>query len=121
MIRIAGLILGATLSTACLAADGIALKGKFGFIGDWELTASLAGDGNSGAYTLRHIAACMPGEVSEKTGSITLSRVARGGRVTARLVMDGAECRFAGRLDEDSHGFVACPGKPKIPLTLWVE
>ena len=121
MIRIAGLVLGAALSQAGLAAEGVALKGKFGFIGDWELTASLAGGGGSGAYTLRHIASCMPGEVSEKTGSISLSRVTPGARVTARLVMDGAECRFAGRLDEDSHGFVSCPGKPKIPLTLWVE
>jgi hypothetical protein len=63
----------------------------------------------------------MPGEVEEKFGQISISRVERGARFSAKLQLDGKECSFSGVLAEERLSFVSCPGMSDVPFRLWVR
>lgn len=105
------------------------LIGKFGYTGEWAVTASVAPvrSGSpwsrvaAGSFRMKHTATCMPGEVEEKSGRISISRVERGARFSARFEFDGKECSFSGVLAEERLSFVSCPGMSGIPFRLWVR
>lgn len=101
------------------------LVGKFGYLGEWDVSAMLSeeGAGRSGAASLsgpllmKHNAVCGPGETPEKSGQIRLTL--RGERYSAEMTLAGAACRFSGTLSQERHSFVACGGEQQIPLRLW--
>ncbi|MGQ3282814.1 hypothetical protein [Bosea sp. (in: a-proteobacteria)] len=101
------------------------LVGKFGYLGEWDVSATLSEEraGRSGAASLsgpllmKHNAVCGPGETPEKSGQIRLTL--RGERYSAEMTLAGASCRFSGTLSPERHSFVACGGEQSIPLRLW--
>ncbi|WP_150129554.1 hypothetical protein [Bosea sp. RAC05] len=105
------------------------LIGKFGYTGEWAVTAivapvrsgSLWSREAAGPFSMKHTATCMPGEVEEKSGQITISRVERGARFSASLELDGKKCTFSGVLAEERLSFVSCPGMSDVPFRLWVR
>ena len=112
MIRVAAVIL--MLAGPCTGASARDLVGKFGYLGEWDVSATLSEEraGRSGTPVLtgpllmKHNAVCGPGETPEKSGQI-------------RLTLAGASCRFSGTLSPERHSFVACGGDQQIPLRLW--
>lgn len=103
------------------------LTGRFGYLGEWDVTATLAsakpgGTGPtewSGTLKMKHNAICGPGETPEKVGHIRIS--VRGHRYSARMELAGSACAFSGTLSESAHSFVSCGGERQIPLRLWFK
>jgi hypothetical protein len=123
VIRAAAVIL--MLAGPCTGASARDLVGKFGYLGEWDVTATLTEEraGRSGAASLsgpllmKHNAVCGPGETPEKSGQIRLTL--RGQRYSAEMTLAGASCSFSGTLSQERHSFVACGGGQPIPLRLW--
>ncbi|MFC5506357.1 hypothetical protein [Bosea massiliensis] len=118
------------LAVLCLIGFGVEasareLVGKFGYLGEWDVSATLSEEraGRSGTAALsgpllmKHNAVCGPGETPEKSGQIRLTL--RGERYSAEMTLAGASCRFSGTLSPERHSFVACGGDQQIPLRLW--
>ncbi|MCU4178203.1 hypothetical protein [Bosea sp. BH3] len=100
------------------------LTGRYGFLGEWEIEASLTerpaeGRGRefAGDLTMRHTAVCGPGEKPVKAGNITLA--VRRDRYSAKLRLEDAECRFDGTLSDEKVVFIKCGGEQSIPIRLW--
>ena len=114
------------LALATLAqAQSLEVIGYGGDLGEWELTASLteqAAFGSNefaGPLTLRHTGICSVLGPEEKTGEIRLQRL--GPRVEATLLVDGAACSYSGKLGDFYSGAMSCPGRPALPLKLWLK
>ena len=118
------------LTALCLIGFGVEalardLVGRFGYLGEWDVTATLTEEraGRSGTASLsgpllmKHNAVCGPGETPEKSGQIRLTL--RGERYSAEMTLAGTSCSFSGTLSQERHSFVACGGEQKIPLRLW--
>lgn len=116
------------LADAAAARD---LVGRFGYLGEWDVTASLteekAASGSAptsapayaGSLVMKHNAVCGPGETPEKSGHIRMSL--RGTRYTAQMMLAGTSCDFSGTLSQSAHVFVTCGGEGRIPLRLWFK
>jgi len=119
-----GLLLASMLLGASSAAQALELTGRYGYAGEWALTATLP-DSNSaspagglaGELRLKHLAMCGPGDVSEKSGAISLRRAGR--RYAATFKIADESCTAAGILSEDSVAFADCGKAGQIPLRLW--
>jgi len=109
------------------AAEARELAGRFGYLGEWDVAATLSEEkvGRSsakefaGPLRIKHNAVCGPGETPEKSGHIRLS--VRGNRYSAQMTLAGASCAFSGTLSETAHSFVSCGGEGQIPLRLWFK
>ncbi|PTM42533.1 hypothetical protein [Bosea sp. 124] len=109
------------------AAEARELAGRFGYLGEWDVTATLSeapvarffASEFSGALRMKHNAVCGPGETPEKSGHIRMS--VRGNRYSAQMTLAGASCSFSGTLSETAHSFVRCGGEGQIPLRLWFK
>jgi len=107
------------------SAEARELVGRFGYLGEWDVAASLTQEKSgpfsaqvfAGALQMKHNAVCGPGETPEKSGHIRLSL--RGKRYSAQLTLAGTSCVFSGVLSESEHSFIACGGEKQIPLRLW--
>jgi hypothetical protein len=126
---------GATLALALalLAGAGRAgaepreVGGQAGVLGEWELSASVVERGGDGAQqlvgplNLRHVGICSADGPEEKTGEIRLRFSESSARVNATLLIDGSECTYSGSLKDDYNGLMRCPGRPAVPLMLWIK
>ncbi|HEY5797970.1 MAG TPA: hypothetical protein VIU82_23435 [Bosea sp. (in: a-proteobacteria)] len=108
-------------------AESRELAGRFGYLGEWDVTAVLseekAGRASAtefaGSLLMKHNAVCGPGETPEKSGRIRMS--VRGNRYSAQMTLAGSACSFSGTLSETAHTFVTCGGEGQIPLRLWFK
>jgi hypothetical protein len=106
---------------AAAEAQSLILSGKFGYLSEYELTATLAAtgaQGYAGTMTVRHVGLCTHEGPPEVDGRITLKLA--DARVTAVLSFDGRECTFIGTLSEADFGELACPGAA-VPASLWSQ
>jgi hypothetical protein len=121
----------ATLALLVLATPAHAqsreVTGQAGFLGEWELTATVTervADGAkefSGPLTLKHVGVCTPDGPEEKTGELRLRIFEPSGRLKATLLMDGAECTYTGTRASSYDGFMYCPDRRDVPLKLWIK
>lgn len=107
-------------------ARPLEIVGRYGYTGEWEITATLApadaaSSAFSGPFRMRHLATCLPGEVKEKTGELRISRAADGRHYTADMSLGGSRCAFSGVLSETGISFVDCAGFNQIPLRMWAR
>lgn len=111
-----------------MPAEALELTGRYGYAGEWAVTARLteADMGGSrrkrdfaGPVTLKHLAICGPGEVAEKSGTLNLRR--DGQRYAAMLTIGQESCAVTGALSEDGVAFADCGKAGKIPLRLWLK
>ena len=110
-------------------AEALELTGRYGYAGEWAVTAALAETASAstsrskrdfaGPVTLKHLAICGPGEASEKSGMLNLRR--DGQRYAAMLTIGEESCAVAGTLSEDGVAFADCGKAGKIPLRLWLK
>ncbi len=118
-----------TATALCLLAcpaSGVELIGRYGYAGEWALTAKFTEEGAkspaaslAGELQLKHLAMCGPGEVSQKTGTIGFQRAGR--RYAATLTIDGQSCSVRGTLAQDSVAFADCGKVGQVPLRLWLQ
>jgi hypothetical protein len=123
-----GLLLVAAISivaTAPLAAETLQIKGKTGYLGEYEIKATLidqAGKGKkefSGRMTVTHVGLCTHAGPDEIVSDIKVQYVGWTSRVEATFDFDGAACNFRGPLSQSTTGVMTCAGKPAVPFTLW--
>jgi hypothetical protein len=120
---------------AAFAAIGVAaaaepqtlqLGGQSGFLGEWELSATVTerpAVGRkefSGPLTMKHTGVCAVDGPEEKTGQIKL-RMLASSRIKATLVFDGRECTYQGALSAAHVGAMQCPGGEGPPISLWLK
>jgi hypothetical protein len=110
---------------ASAQAQSLQVKGKFGYLGEYELSANVvaeAAEGKqefSGPMIVRHVGLCTHDGPNQMDGQIRLQIAAASARVTATLLFDGRECTYSGRLSETDIGELTCPGASAIPSSLW--
>jgi hypothetical protein len=111
-----------------IQAEALELTGRYGYAGEWAVSAQLTpADAVSsrrkrdfaGPITLKHLALCGPGEVAEKSGTLNLRR--DGQRYAAMLTIGEESCAVTGALSEDGVAFADCGKAGKIPLRLWLK
>lgn len=108
-------------------ADDLAVSGKLGFMGEWQVAATAreiaAGRRAefSGPLTLTHVGLCTVSGPVEKSGTIRFHRAGLfRSRIDATLNFDGKQCTFAARGTKTYEGTLVCPGGG-IPLRLQLD
>ena len=121
------IILMSVLATQAVAAQPLQVIGYSGYLGEWELTATVtetttgAAPEYSGPLTMTHVGICTQDGPEEKTGALRLRILVASSRLNATLSVAGVECTFNGQLSDSYTGTMNCPGRPAVPLRLWVK
>ena len=121
----------------CLAADVLAtpvcadsvlqLYGKTGYLGEYELSATVSeqiSNGKtefSGPLVVKHVGLCTHTGPQEVTSKIKLQFAGSSQRVAAKLVFEGVDCTYQGVLTESYHGFMDCADHARLPLRFWTR
>jgi hypothetical protein len=118
------IVLGALASPA--SAQSLQLLGYSGYLGEWELTATVVQDAPgrgeySGPVTLKHVGICTQDGPEERTGEIHLRTSASRARLNATLSVAGVECSYSGQLSDAYTGTMSCPDREAVPLKLWLK
>jgi hypothetical protein len=118
------IVLGALAGPA--SAQSLQLLGYSGYLGEWELTATVAQDASgrneySGPVTLKHVGICTQDGPEERTGEIRLRTSASRSRLNATLSVAGVECSYSGQLSDAYTGTMTCPDREAVPLRLWLK
>jgi hypothetical protein len=101
--------------------------GQAGFLGEWELTATVTERVESGTsqligpLSLKHVGVCSSDGPEEKTGELRLRLSGDARDLKATLLIDGAECTYKGQLKESYDGLMNCPNRRAVPLSLWIR
>jgi hypothetical protein len=104
----------------------IEIIGYSGFLGEWELTATVTETapgpkGYSGPLIMKHVGLCTQDGPEERAGVMHLELSASSSRLDATLSIAGVECSYSGRLSDSYSGTLACPDREAVPLKLWVK
>jgi hypothetical protein len=103
------------------------VSGQTGILGEWELTATVAeqGDGAgrrwAGPLSLKHVGFCSADGPEEKTGELRLSVSDSAAEATATLMIEGTTCTFRGRLRKAYDGIMTCPDRRDVPMMLSIR
>jgi hypothetical protein len=109
------------------AAQSRQVFGYAGVLGEWEISATVMERTSwwskefFGPLTMKHLGMCTVDGPEEKTGELRILLTNWSSRLTATLLIAGMECTYSGGLSDSYTGTMACPGKPPVPLTLWVR
>ena len=119
-------MLGA-FATPIGAAQPLQVIGYSGYLGEWELTATVTetAPGStteySGPLTMKHVGICTQDGPEEKTGALRLQLSRSSSQLNATLSVAGVECTYTGQLSDSYAGTMNCPGRQGVPLKLWVK
>jgi len=118
--------LGALASPA--RSQSLQVIGYAGVLGEWELTATVAPGKASprtreyaGPLTMKHVGWCTQDGPEEKTGEIRLQISTLSSRLKATVSVAGVECSYRASLSDSYTGMMECPGRPAVPLELWLK
>ena len=120
------LSLALILPAAHAEADPLQLFGYSGYLGEWELTATVTEGGSatpkeySGPLSMKHVGLCTQDGPEEKSGKIRVQMPSES-RIEATLWVDGVECGYQGVLSDFYTGTMDCPGRERVPLKLWIK
>jgi hypothetical protein len=108
------------------APQSLAVMGYTGRLGEWELKANLAREGDakgelSGPMNMRHVGICTVDGPEEKSGYMRVRLSSWSSRVEARLTIDGVECLYRGPLSDSNESELDCPDRRPTPITLWAK
>ena len=119
------IVLGALAAPA--NAQSLQVIGYSGYLGEWELTATvtekISGPANeyTGPLTMTHVGLCTQDGSEEKTGTIRLQRSAPPSRLDATVSIAGVECTYSGQMSGFYTGTLNCPDREAVPLRLWLK
>ena len=114
-------LLALILPATPAGAGPLQLFGYSGYLGEWELTATVTEDGSttpkgySGPLSMKHVGLCTQDGPEEKSGKIRVQILPSKSRIEATLWVDAVECGYHGnlvRLLYRNHGLLrprACP------------
>jgi hypothetical protein len=107
-------------------AQSLQLVGYSGYLGEWEVTATVTEDISggkqyAGPMTMKHVGICTQEGPEERTGKISLQRSASLSRLNVTLSVDDIECTYSGQLSDSYIGTMSCPGREAVPLRLWLR
>jgi hypothetical protein len=108
-------------------ADSLQIVGYSGYLGEWELTATVTQEGSSadnrysGALLMKHVGLCTQEGPEEKSGKIRIQMPLSSSQLEATLWADGVECSYKGILTDFYSGNMNCTGRAAVPLKLWVK
>jgi hypothetical protein len=107
-------------------AQPLEIIGYSGYLGEWELTATVRETapgqrGYSGPLTMKHVGLCTQDGPEERTGEMHFELSASSSRLDATLLVAGVECSYSGRLSDAYTGTMTCPDREAVPLKLWVK
>lgn len=116
-------LLGALSGPA--GAESLEVVGYSGFLGEWEITATVTANAEhpaeyAGPLTMKHVGLCTQDGPEEKTGDMRL-RISAPSQLEATLSVADIKCSFHGRLSEFYSGTLNCPDREAVPLKLWVK
>jgi hypothetical protein len=120
-------IMVSVLATPAGAAPPLEVIGYSGYLGEWELTATVTetAPGStteySGPLTMRHVGICTQDGPEEKTGTLRYRISTSSSGLNAILSIAGVECTYSGRLSDSYTGTMNCPDREGVPLKLWVK
>lgn len=124
----ATLSLALILPVAPTSAGSLEIVGYSGYLGEWELTATVTEDGSSnaqgeysGPFSMKHVGLCTQDGPEEKSGKIRVQIVPSETRVEATLWVDGLPCGYHGILTDFYTGTMDCSGRERVPLKLWIK
>jgi hypothetical protein len=115
------------LATPASAAQSLQLIGYSGYLGEWELTATVTETAPgptkeySGPLTMKHVGICTQDGPEEKTGAMRFQISGSSSRLNATLSVAGVECTYIGQLSDSYTGTMNCPNRQAVPLKLWVK
>jgi hypothetical protein len=117
-------VLGA-LMTVPACAESLEVLGYSGFLGEWEITATVTANADrpaeyAGPLTMKHVGLCTQDGPEEKTGDIRL-RMSAPSQLEATLSVADTKCSYHGRLSEFYSGTLSCPDREGVPLKLWLK
>ncbi len=124
---VAVLLLALMLPAASAGANSLEVVGYSGYLGEWELTATVSEDGATtpkgyaGPLSMKHVGLCTQDGPEEKSGKIRVQMTPSGSRIQATLWVDGVECGYQGVLSDFYTGTMDCSGRERVPLKLWVK
>jgi hypothetical protein len=109
------------------SAQSLQVIGYSGYLGEWELTATVTEMASSrtqeyaGPLTMKHVGVCTQEGPEEKTGEMRFQISASSSRLNATLSVAGVECAYSGRLSDSYTGMMNCPDREAVPLKLWLK
>jgi hypothetical protein len=115
------------IATSAGAAQRLQVIGYAGYLGEWELTATVMETPSgstpeySGPLTMKHVGICTQDGPEEKAGALRFQMSASSSRLNATLSVAGVECTYSGQLSDSYAGTMNCPGRQGVPLKLWVK
>jgi hypothetical protein len=119
--------LALSLIAAPATADSLQILGYSGYLGEWELTATVREDGSaarkaySGPLSMKHVGLCTQDGPEERSGDIRVQMSPTSSRIDATLTVDGVECGYQGVLSDSYSGTMKCSGREAVPLKLWIK
>jgi hypothetical protein len=116
------IVLGALALPA--QAQPLEVIGYSGYLGEWELTATVTATASpgrtySGPLMMKHVGLCTQDGPEEKTGEMHLELSAS--KMTATLWVAGVECSYSGFFSDSYAGTMTCPDREAVPLRIWVK
>jgi hypothetical protein len=120
-------LLALILPAASAGAGPLQLVGYSGYLGEWELTATVTEDGTttpkgySGPLSMKHVGLCTQDGPEEISGKIRVQMPPSRSRINATLWEDGIECGYQGVLSDFCTGTIDCSGRERVPLKLWIK
>jgi hypothetical protein len=106
-------------------SETLQVTGYAGVLGEWELTATVVTGKASGEYagplTMKHVGWCTQDGPEEKTGEMRFQISRRSTRLNATVSVGGIDCTYRAKLSDSYTGMMECPGRPAVPLELWVK
>jgi hypothetical protein len=121
------LSLALSLMAAPAGADSLQIVGYSGYLGEWELTATVTEDDTtapkkySGPLSMKHVGLCTQDGPEEKSGRIRVQMLPSSPHMEATLWVDGVECGYQGSLSDFYSGTMKCSGREGVPLKLWIN
>jgi hypothetical protein len=117
-------VLGA-LMTVPACAESLEVLGYSGFLGEWEITATVTANADrpaeyAGPLTMKHVGLCTQDGPEEKTGDIRL-RMSAPSQLDATLSVADTKCSYHGKLSDFYSGTLSCPDREGVPLKLWLK
>lgn len=118
-------LLMAVLDTPVFAQP-LKMAAKFGFLGEYELWATVAQETSgrehwlTGPMTIKHVGLCTHNGPNESHGEITVQVIDRRSQISAAFAFDGQRCTYKGRVSQENIGDLICSAGA-IPFSIWFD
>jgi hypothetical protein len=113
--------------TSAALAQSYAAKGHIGYLGEWEMTASLTRAENgaatdyAGPITLRHVGLCSTNGVEEKSGIVEIRISPKTSAAEGTIALKDDSCRLVAPSARSYSGILNCRDGQGVPITFSIE